>query len=243
MIMNWKNNWKEGVTPEFQILSQHFSTVNVESLTNVTQDSRFLRRDLKSSFPVYATEWQALDCDVSPFYVGKTFSEKYILFIPDTLSPVSTSRACNLTALFYPVLRLRMCRAVYPLSHMTSCFVLVIYLLTYLLTPWCRVLLEKLTGLQLVKKFSAFHGTRRFISALTSVRHLSLSWASPIQSIYPHPTSWRSILILSTHLRLGLPSALFPSGFPIKTPTTPLSSPKRATCPAHLILLDFINRF
>jgi len=30
------------------------------------------------------------------------------------------------------------------------------YLLTYLLTPWCRVLLENLTGLQLVKKFSAF---------------------------------------------------------------------------------------
>ena len=26
----------------------------------------------------------------------------------------------------------------------------------YLLTPWCRVLLEKLTGLQLVKKFTAF---------------------------------------------------------------------------------------
>ena len=59
-----------------------------------------------------------------------------------------------------------------------------------LLTPWCRVLLEKLTGLQLAKKFPAFHGTRRFITALTSVRHLSLSWASPIQSIYPHPTSW-----------------------------------------------------
>ena len=29
-------------------------------------------------------------------------------------------------------------------------------LLTYLLTPWNRVLLEKLTGLQLVKKFPAF---------------------------------------------------------------------------------------
>jgi len=42
-----------------------------------------------------------------------------------------------------------------------------------LLTPWHRVLLEKLTGLQLVKKFPAFHGTRRFITALTSVRHLS----------------------------------------------------------------------
>ena len=32
----------------------------------------------------------------------------------------------------------------------------VTYLLTYLLTPWSRVLLEKLTGLQLVKKFPAF---------------------------------------------------------------------------------------
>ena len=93
--------------------------------------------------------------------------------------------------------------------------------LTYFLTPWCRVLLEKLTVLQPVKKFPAFHGTRRFITALTSVRQLSLSWASPIQSTYPHPTSWRSILILSTHLCLGLPSGLLPSGFPSKILHTP----------------------
>ena len=97
------------------------------------------------------------------------------------------------------------------------------YLLTYLLNLWCRVLLEKLTGLQLVKKFPAFHGTRMFITALTSFRHLSLSWASPIQSIYPHPTSWRSILILSTHLPLSLPSGLFLSGFPTKTIYTTIS--------------------
>jgi len=93
-----------------------------------------------------------------------------------------------------------------------------------ILTPWCRVLLEKLTGLQLVKKFPAFPGNRRFITALTSVRHLSLSWASTIQPIYPHPTSWRSILILSAHLRLGLSSGLLPSGFPTKTLYTPYNT-------------------
>jgi len=43
-----------------------------------------------------------------------------------------------------------------------------------LLTSWSRVLLEKLTGFQLVKKFPAFYGTRRFITAFTSARHLSL---------------------------------------------------------------------
>ena len=112
-------------------------------------------------------------------------------------------------------------------------------LLTYLLTPWCRVLLEKLTGLQLVKKFPPFHGTRRFITALPSVRHLSLSWASPIQSIYPHPTSWRSILILSTHQRLGLPSGLLPSGFPTKTLYTP--SPHPHAPHAHPISFSILS--
>ena len=65
-------------------------------------------------------------------------------------------------------------------------------LLTYLLTPWSRILLDKLTASQLVKKFPAFYGTRKFITAVTSARHLSLSWAISIQSIPPHPTSCRS---------------------------------------------------
>ena len=92
-------------------------------------------------------------------------------------------------------------------------------------TLWCRVLLEKLTGLQLVKKSPAFHRTRKFITALTSFRHLFLSWASPIQSIYPHPTSWRSILILSSLLCLDLQCVLFPPGFPTKNLYTPSPHP------------------
>jgi hypothetical protein len=57
-------------------------------------------------------------------------------------------------------------------------------LLTFLPNPKSRVL-EKLIGLQLVKKFFAFYETRRFINTFTSDRHTSLSSASSIKSI-PH---------------------------------------------------------
>ena len=54
-----------------------------------------------------------------------------------------------------------------------------------------------------------------------------LSQLNPVHT--PHPTSCR-------------PSGLFPSGFPTKTLYTPFLCPICATCPTHLILLDFINR-
>jgi hypothetical protein len=72
-------------------------------------------------------------------------------------------------------------------------------------------------------------------------RLLPVPILSQLNPIYPpYPTSWRSILVLHTHLRMGLPSSLFRSGCATSTPYT--LSTIRATCPAHLILLDFITR-
>jgi len=65
-----------------------------------------------------------------------------------------------------------------------------------------RVLLDKLTGFHPVNIFLSFYGTRRIITAVTSVRHLSLSWARSIEFTRPHSTSGGSVLILSSHLCL-----------------------------------------
>ena len=84
-----------------------------------------------------------------------------------------------------------------------------IYTHTHTLTPWSRVLLEKLTGFAASQEIPRIFGTRRFLTVPTSARHLSLSWANSIQSSQLPLASWRSILILSSHLRLGLPNGLF----------------------------------
>jgi hypothetical protein len=102
-------------------------------------------------------------------------------------------------------------KRVRDICHLTD--VIVMY---HELTAWSRVLLEKLTVAQLVKKFSALYGTRCFITVFTTARHCPLSWARWIQSTPSHPVSVRSILILYFHLRLYLPIGLFPLGFSTK---------------------------
>jgi len=65
---------------------------------------------------------------------------------------------------------------------------------------------------------------------------------SQIKPVHPPcPTGWRSILMLSSHPCLGLPNGLLCQ---VSTPKPYMhltSSPKHATCPAHLILLNFIT--
>jgi len=54
-----------------------------------------------------------------------------------------------------------------------------------LLNPCSRVVLEELTNSQLVKKFPAMYGEQRFITVITSARHLSLPGARSNQSMPP----------------------------------------------------------
>ena len=104
-----------------------------------------------------------------------------------------------------------------------------------------RVLPNKLTVPQLVT-FPVFYGTRRFITVFTTAHHLFLSSTRLFQSAPSNPITLISIVILSSHLHLGLPSGLFPSGFPINTLYAPDHSLVYATCPTHLILLDLITQ-
>ena len=65
---------------------------------------------------------------------------------------------------------------------------------------------------------------------------------SQINPVHAPTSHFLKILILSSHLHLGLLSCLFPSRFPTRILYTTLLSPIRATLPAHPIILDFITR-
>jgi len=67
-------------------------------------------------------------------------------------------------------------------------------------------------------------------------------YTEPDQSSRCPPSHFLNILILSSHLLLGLPSGLFPLGFPTKTLYIPLPFPHTCNKRAYLILLDFITR-
>ena len=110
------------------------------------------------------------------------------------------------------------------LLHPLRLVVLVIMIFTYHITPWSRVLPEKLTGSQLVKKKST-----HFMETEVSLSNLQIPATCPYSgpdhsSPCTLPTFCRSILILSFNLHLDLPVASFPKVSPPK-PCMPLSYP------------------
>ena len=92
------------------------------------------------------------------------------------------------------------------------------------LNPCSRVILEQLTGSQLVKKFSAFYGDQRFITVITSACNLSLSWARPIQSM---PSSY----FLKIHFNIICSSTLAFSKWLLSLMSPP---PKKTVHAFHL---------
>ena len=101
---------------------------------------------------------------------------------------------------------------------------------THSLTPWCRVLLEQLTGLQLVNKFPAFRGTPK-------VHYRTHKRPPPVCILgQPNPVHIPTPHLLEIHLNIIHPSTSrspqwSPSlWFPHQDPIQPLSSPIRATC-------------
>ena len=104
-----------------------------------------------------------------------------------------------------------------------------------LLTPWSRVLLEKLAS----QEIPHILWNPRFITTFTSAHHLSLSWPRSFQSM-PSP-----IPLPEYPYKCYLPIyvRVFKAGsFPQVSPPKPLLSPVRVTCPAKLILLDLISQ-
>jgi hypothetical protein len=116
------------------------------------------------------------------------------------------------------------------------------YHLTYSFTLWSSVLLEQLTGSHLSGNFLHFIETQCFITAFTRARHLSLSWARSVQSVWP-PSHF-----LEIHPNIILPSmpgyCKWPLSFrfPHKNPVCTSRAQKHVTCPVQLMLLDFITR-
>jgi hypothetical protein len=100
---------------------------------------------------------------------------------------------------------------------------------------------EKLTAYQLVNKFPVLYGT--FKGSAPQLQQFSTCpYPAPDQfSSGPLSQLLKIYFILSSHIRLDLPTALFRSGFPTKILRAPFPYPTSSTCSAHPIFVYLIT--
>jgi len=101
------------------------------------------------------------------------------------------------------------------------------------LTPWSRVIFDKLIVTQLVSKFPAFYVYKS--PPLVPI----LSHMNPVHILPPYFPKIHSNIF---HLLLGLPNGLLPSGFPTNILRAFLIYFMRAAGLAHIILHDKITQ-
>ena len=103
------------------------------------------------------------------------------------------------------------------------------------LAPWSR-LLEKLKGPPVVNKFSVFCGTRRFITASASSRHLSLSWARSTQSMLPS-----HFLKINFNIILPYKSSISKWSLFLRCPTRTLCAPLLSPYVLHATSISLLS--
>ena len=104
---------------------------------------------------------------------------------------------------------------------------LLTYLLIYLLTPYSKVLLEKLSGSQLSNS-TCILWNPKVLYHIHKCPPPAPILSQIIPCYPPNPQFLKTIVILSSHLSLSPPSGLFPLGFP--TTNHVCTSPHPHTC-------------
>jgi hypothetical protein len=92
-----------------------------------------------------------------------------------------------------------------------------------------------------MKKFSGFYEDSRLIDMFSRTGHFFLFSATLIQFVSPRPICLRSILLLLSHLRLGILGGSFPAGITTRTLKEFLFCYRCATCCYNRVALKYIR--